>query len=228
MRVSKEAIVGGVGTGYRNVLERLMSMRIIVGMQGIGAMERAYDLAHEYANTREQFGKPIISFDGVSRKLKEMEVQLPRMRKLAFASAHAYDRFSRGYVPCEVGATGVASELEAAKLLPNVARRGLAHYYCSATKLYCSEITQHLAYDSSQVFGGNAFVAENEINKIMRDIRVLTIYEGASEIHEWLLQKTMKAVKMVPSIKPMIASYPEETVYEKMLFARFPKMQGLI
>ena len=55
-----------------------------------------------------------------------------------------------------------------------------------------------------------------------------TIYEGTSEIHEWLLQKTMKAVKMVPTIKPMIAGYSEETVYEKMFFARFPKIRGLI
>ena len=228
LRVPKEAIVGGSGLGYKMVLERLLSMRVIVAIQGCAASQRAYDLSYKYANTREQFGKSIISFDGVGRKLKAMEVQLPRLNKYCYYAAFVCDRFARGYVPSEVGASGRTSELEAAKLLPAEARAGVTHYYASGAKLYTSEIAQHVVYDAAQIFGGNAFVTENEINKLFRDIRVLSIYDGTSEVHEWVIQKSMKAVEMIPSLKPLIAAYPEETVYEKMLFIRFPKLRGLI
>lgn len=224
----KEAMVGDVGNGYRGVLERLMSMRIGVSMQATAAAERMKDLSTTYAETREQFDAPIIHFPGVKRKLDEMSRQIPRMYKYAYTAGYGLDRFNRGWVPPEVGATGPASEEQAASMLPGIVLRGLAHYFASSSKAYTSEMVQHIAYDATQIFGGNGFVSEYEVNKIMRDVRVLSVYEGTTEIHEWILSRSKQAVEMIPTLKPLSTTFDEPTVYEKMFFARFPKLEGLI
>lgn len=228
LRVPKEAIVGKPGNGYRGVLERLMSMRIAVSMQGAASMYRARDLASQYAETRQQFGQPIGQFPAIKYKIDQMNIQVPRMLKFAYTAAYALDRFNKGWIPADVGATGPAAEEQAASLLPGIAMRGLAHYFASSSKTYNAEIAQDMAYDATQIFGGNGFVAENEINKILRDIRVLSIYEGTSEIHDWIISRSMAAVEMIPTLKPLAASYDEKTLYEKMLYLRFPRMENKI
>jgi alkylation response protein AidB-like acyl-CoA dehydrogenase len=228
IELPKEAIVGPVGNGYRGVLERLMSMRIGVAMQATASSERMRDIAKTYAETREQFDSPIMKFPGVQRKIYEMDKQIPRMYKYSYVASHGLDRFYRGWIPTEVGATGPSAENQAASMLPGIVLRGLAHYYASSSKLYTSEIVQHIAYDASQIFGGNGFVMENEINKIMRDIRVLSIYEGTSEIHEWILSRSKQAVEMIPNLKSLTSTWDEKTYYEDMLFLRFPKLKSLI
>ncbi len=228
LRVPKEAIVGKVGNGYRGVLERLMSMRIAVSMQGAASMYRARDLATQYAETRQQFGQPIIQFPAVKSKLDQMNTQIPRMMKYAYTASYALDRFTKGWIPADIGAEGPSVEEQAATMVPSIAMRGLAHYFASSSKTYNAEIAQFMAYDATQIFGGNGFVSEYEVNKILRDIRVLSIYEGTSEIHDWIISRSMQAVDMVPSLKPLAASYDEKTLYEKMLYLRFPRMEGKI
>lgn len=227
-RVPKDAIVGKVGNGYRGVLERLMSMRIAVSMQAASSMYRAYDLAADYAEQRVQFGKPINSFPGVNRKLEAMKEQIERMRHFSYHASFTLDRFHRGWVPADIGATGKASEEQAASMLPGIVLRGLAHYYASGSKAYTTEISQHVAYDATQIFGGNGFIRENEVNKLYRDVRVLSVYEGTTEIHEWILTRSMQAVQMIPTIKPLTTTFGNSTMYEDMFFIRFPKLKGIV
>ena len=229
VRVPKENIVAEAGQGYRKVLERLMGMRLGVSMQAVGASERAYELAKSYSEERVQFGKPIGEFDGVARKLRWMEKTIPRMKAYAFNAAYALDRYYKGYIPAEIpGATGDSSEKMAAEAVPGAVRGGLAHYYVSSAKLYNSEIVQNLLYDATQIFGGSGFMKEMEVNKIMRDIRVLSVYEGTSEVHEFIIERAQLALNMLPKFKPLSDQFDGSTVYEDFLVARFPKLQGLI
>ncbi|MHA2504133.1 MAG: acyl-CoA dehydrogenase family protein [Candidatus Kariarchaeaceae archaeon] len=229
VRVPKENIVATPGDGYRKVLERLMGMRLGVSMQATGGAIRALELAKQYANDRVQFGKPIIEFDGVARKIKEIEKTIPRMRAYGYTAGYALDRYYRGYIPAEIpGATGDASEKMAAESLPSVARTGIAHYYVSAAKIYNAEVVQNILYDASQIFGGAGFISEFEINKIMRDVRVLPIYEGTSEIHEFLITRASQALNLLPKFKTVSSNFEGSTVYEDFLMARFPGLVGKI
>ncbi|MCY3414066.1 MAG: acyl-CoA dehydrogenase family protein [Candidatus Heimdallarchaeota archaeon] len=230
VRVPKENIIAGVGEGYKKVLERLMGMRLGVTFQAMGAAVRATELAKEYAEERMQFGKPISAFPGVSRKLKAMEVTLPRMRTYGFMSALALERYYKNWLPFDVGATGESSEKMAASSLPGAARGGLTHYFISSAKNYTTEIVNHLAYDAQQIFGGNGFVAEYEVNKIARDVRVLNVYEGTSEIHEFIIKRAQQAIALIPESKfPKISkTWAEESTYEKLFYARFPDLKGLM
>lgn len=229
VRVPKENVIGKIGDGYRKVLERLMGMRLGVAFQAVSTAKRGYELAFEYANTREQYGKAIINFPEVSAKLKAMQHQIPRMEDYAYRAAYSIDRHARSWIPTDVGAGGKnITEKVASKMLPSPVREGIAHYYASSAKIYCTEIANSLLYDAQQVFGGMGFVAETEINKIARDARVLSIYEGTSEIHSWAINRARKAVGMIPRFKYPYQQYEDMTVYETMLFARFPHLKELI
>ncbi|MDH5401373.1 MAG: acyl-CoA/acyl-ACP dehydrogenase [Candidatus Heimdallarchaeota archaeon] len=229
VRVPKENLIGKVGEGYSKVLERLMGMRLGVAYQASSMAKRGYQLAVEYAQTREQFGRPIISFPEIKNKIKSMELQIPRLDDYAIRSAFAVERNMRGWIPIEVGAGGKnMAEKMAAKMLPGVVRYGIAHYFVSSAKLYCTEIANSMLYDAQQIFGGMGFVAETEINKIARDARVLSIYEGTSEIHSWAINRAIKAVNMIPKFKYPYLQYDSETIYEKMLFARFNQLKDII
>lgn len=230
VRVPKENIVAGVGEGYKKVLERLMGMRLGVTFQGVGASMRAYELAKTYADERVQFGKPISSFPGVYNKLRAMEATIPKMRIFGFYSAMGLDRYYKGWLPFEVGASGDASEKMAASSLPGTARGGLTHYYVSKAKTYTSEISNYIAYDAQQIFGGNGFVSEYEVNKIARDVRILPVYEGTSEIHEFIIKRAQQAVNLLPASKFVRISeaWSDRTVYDKILYLKFPELDGLI
>lgn len=230
VRVPKEYLIGSTGDGYKKVLERLMGMRLGVAFQSIGMSKRAYTLARDYASERTSYGKPINTFPQISSKLAQMEKQIPRMEDYAYRAAFAIDRYQRGWIPMDVGAGAKnVSEKMAAKMLPGVVRGGIAHYFVSSAKVYTTEVGNQLLYDAQQIFGGNGFVAEYEVNKIVRDARVLPIYEGTSEIHSYVLTKAKKAVDMVPKFKRPYPEYGDDkTIYEKILFARFPDLEKLI
>ncbi len=227
--VPKENVIGKIGEGYRKVLERLMGMRLGVAYQAVSTAKRAYKLAFEYSNIREQYNKPIIAFPEISAKIRAMQRQIPRMEDYAYRAAYSIDRHARSWIPTDVGAGGKnITEKVAAKMLPSIVREGIAHYYASSAKIYCTEIVNTLLYDAQQIFGGMGFVVESEINKIVRDARVLSIYEGTSEIHSWAINRARKAVGMIPRFKYPYQEYEDMTVYETMLFARFPHLKGLI
>ncbi len=222
VRVPKENVIGDLGDGYRKVLERLMGMRIGVVAQAMGSSARALELSKSYAEERIQFGKPIGTFPGVSRKIDDMEKQIPRLRAYGYLSAYALDRYYNGWIPSDIGATGSSAEETAAKMFASPLMVGMAHYYASAAKLYVAEICNSMLYDAQQIFGGNGFVAEYEINKIARDVRVFPVYEGTSEIHEWLIGRSQQAMQMLPKFERTSMSFDGQTAYEKMLDARFP------
>jgi alkylation response protein AidB-like acyl-CoA dehydrogenase len=158
-----------------------------------------------------------------------MDKTIKRMRVYGYQGAYALDRYYKGYIAAEVGATGDASEKMAANNFPSPVLTGLAHYYISQAKLYNTEISNYILYDAQQIHGGSGFISETEVNKIARDVRVLPIYEGTSEIHEWIISRAQDAINMLPKFKRVSSDWEGDlTVYEKILYERFPGIAGKI
>jgi len=224
VRVPKENLIGEIGQGYNKVLERLQGMRIAVAFQSSGATKRVYQLAKNYAETREQFGKTIGSFNDVSRKLDSIKSQISRLEYYAYLSAYALD-ISNYNLPTDnlnlskvpVNLTNIVNQSVPAGIDHN-----LTPYFVSNAKLYCSETCNSLMYDACQIFGGLGFISETEVNKIARDSRVLSIYDGTSEIHHWIINRSQKIIESIDKFVNPYNFIPNQTVYDKMLELKFP------
>ena len=226
--VPKENLIGEIGQGYTRVLERLQGMRMAVAFHAVAASKRAYRLARTHAETREQFNRPIIQFEDVSRKLSNMAEQIPRFTDYAYLSAYALD-YSNLKLETAVKSGGndkFSQYVESS--IPEGVKNGLTHYYVSSAKLYCGELINPYLYDACQVFGGLGFISETEVNKISRDVRILSIFDGTSEIHNWIINRSQKIIQEIPNFQSPNKMYGEPTAYEKMLFARFPNLEKML
>jgi alkylation response protein AidB-like acyl-CoA dehydrogenase len=225
--VPQENLIGEIRQGYNKVLERLMGMRVAVSFQALAALHRSYELSQEYANTREQFGRPIMAFEDISRKVKSIEAQIPRIANYAYLCAYALDRKNKEW---DIHGKGkpVNPDLKIAQSVPLGIQNGLIHYYVSSSKLYCSEIANYALYDAQQVFGGIGFISEAEINKLHRDTRILSIFDGTSEIHHWVVNRAQEIIDGNTDIHRPFESYQTTTPYEDILFTRFPYLQDKI
>jgi alkylation response protein AidB-like acyl-CoA dehydrogenase len=227
VNVPKESLIGEVGQGYNKVLERLMGMRVAVSFQALAALHRSYDLSQEYANTREQFGRPIIAFEDISRKVKSIEAQIPRVANYAYLSAYALDRKNKEW-DVDGKRKPINETLKMAQSVPLGIQNGLIHYYVSSSKLYCSEIANYVLYDAQQIFGGIGFISEAEINKLSRDVRILSIFDGTSEIHHWVVNRAQQVIASLMKFQRPFESYQTTTPYEDILFTRFPDLRDKI
>lgn len=226
--VPKENLVGELGQGYTKVLERLQGMRMAVAFHGVAAAKRAYSIAHTHAETREQFNRPIIAFEDVSRKLNNMRTQISRFEDYAYMSAYALDFSNLNYeTAVKSGNTDKLTQY-IENSIPEGVKKGLTHYYVSSAKLYCGEIINPYMYDACQIFGGLGFISEAEVNKIARDVRILSIFDGTSEIHNWIITRSQKLINEIPNFQSPNKMYEEPTAYEKMMFARFPNLETML
>ncbi len=226
--VPKENLVGELGQGYNKVLERLQGMRMAVAFHSVAASKRAYSIARTHAETREQFNRPIIAFEDVSRKLKNMEQQIPRFMDYAYLSAYALDFYNlKRETAIKSGNSDKLSQY-IENSIPEGVNKGLTHYYVSSAKLYCGEIINPFMYDACQIFGGLGFISEAEVNKIARDVRILSIFDGTSEIHNWIINRSQKIINEMPNFQSPNSLYDEPTAYEKMMFARFPNLETML
>ena len=223
--VPKENLIGELGLGYEKVLERLMGMRVAVGYQSLGACKRAYELAWDYANQREAFGKPIIEIPAVKRKLTWMERQIPKVEEVAYMAGFALD-YSNQTEKLPTRTEGVdPKRREYGEDIKHGVDKGLIHYYVSGAKLYTPEVTNPMLYDACQVFGGMGFVAETEVNRISRDVRVLSIFDGTSEVHHFVLNRHKKILEGLPDHKRPLSYFDYDTVYDDFVYSKFPDLK---
>ena len=187
--VPKENLLGPRGKGYQTVLERLMGMRMGVSMQACGIAERAYDLANAYAKERVQFGHPIGTFPGVANKLKGMEVNLSRMRKLSFEASYVLSKFQAGQLIKAKYLKTTPEEDQALKEFADQYNRGILNLTISKAKMFNTEVGWMITDDALQIHGGNGFIRDYKVEKLLRDFRILRIYEGTSEIQEYIVNR---------------------------------------
>lgn len=178
--VFKDAPAKIVGSRRLGLIKYVMSLmnsaRLGVGAQSVGLAEAAYREALKYAKEREQFGKAIIQYPAVYEMLTRMKVKTDGIRSLLYETARYVDIYkSYGFIA------------EGRKLTPEERKdqkfySKKADYFTPLLKLISSEYSNEIAYDSLQVHGGTGFMKDFPIERIFRDARITTIYEGTSQL----------------------------------------------
>lgn len=165
VRVPKDRVLGKEGEGFRIALSTLDTGRVSLAAGAVGLMQRALDLSLAYAGERKQFGKPIAQFQLVQEHLAAMKLDLEASRLLTYRAAWKKVR-------------GEAYTLEA-----------------SMAKLFASEAANRVAYRAIQVHGGYGFFEEYEVARLYRDARILTLYEGTSEVQKLIIGAHLTGIR---------------------------------
>ncbi|BBL81859.1 acyl-CoA dehydrogenase [Thermus thermophilus] len=165
VRVPKDRVLGKEGEGFRIALSTLDTGRVSLAAGAVGLMQRALDLSLAYAGERKQFGKPIAQFQLVQEHLAAMKLDLEAARLLTYRAAWKKVK-------------GEPYTLEA-----------------SLAKLFASEAANRVAYRAIQVHGGYGFFEEYEVARLYRDARILTLYEGTSEVQKLIIGAHLTGVR---------------------------------
>ena len=158
------------------VMSLMNSARIGVGAQSVGLSEAAYREAVKYANERTQFGKAIIHFPAVYELITNMKVTIHAERSLLYETTRFVDMYK------------VLTEISEERKLTPEERKELKYYkrladaFTPLLKLVASAYSNTIAYYSLQVHGGTGFMKDFPIERIYRDARITTIYEGTSQL----------------------------------------------
>jgi butyryl-CoA dehydrogenase len=158
-RIPASHMLGEAGQGYKIALSNLEGGRIGIAAQAVGMAQAAYDYALGYAKERITFGKPIIEHQAVAFRLADMATELHAARQLVYHAAALKDAGK----PC-------LSEA------------------CMA-KLYASEAAERICRDAMQTLGGYGYVEDFPLERIYRDVRVASMYEGTSDIQKIIIAR---------------------------------------
>ena len=165
MRVPASQRLGEEGEGFKIAMATLDGGRIGIAAQAVGIAQGAFEEALAYSKEREQFGKPISTFQAIQHYLADMSTELDAARLLTWKAAWAKENKKR-------------YSLEAAQ-----------------AKLFSSEMAQHVTNKAIQIHGGYGYIREYNVERYFRDARITEIYEGTSEIQkmviaDWVLNKS--------------------------------------
>ena len=152
-RVPKENLIGKEGAGFLVAMKTLDSSRTGVGAQGVGVAQGAYEEAVAFARKRVQFGHPVISFQAIQHMLADMATSIEAARALVLTVARFIDS----------GAKDVSKE-------------------SAMSKLFATDVAMKVTTDALQVTGGSGYMKEYPLEKMMRDAKILQIYEGTNQI----------------------------------------------
>jgi short/branched chain acyl-CoA dehydrogenase len=159
VRVPEGNLLGPRGKGFQQFLEILDGGRISVAAMGVGLAQGAYDLAYAYAKEREQFGRPIASFQAVRFRLADMATEIEAGRALVLKAAWLKDQ-------------GRPFGREAA-----------------IAKLYTGELSNRAANWALQIHGGYGYMDEYAISRLYRDQKILEIGEGTNEVQRMVIAR---------------------------------------
>jgi alkylation response protein AidB-like acyl-CoA dehydrogenase len=161
MQVPVENRLGEEGEGFRIAMANLNAGRIGIAAQAVGIAEGALTAAKNYANERYQFGKPILSQQGIAFKMADMETAVESAKLLMYRAAFLYDQ----KLPCKKEA--------------------------SMAKLFASQTAMNVAIDAIQVLGGYGYMKDYPVERYFRDAKVCEIYEGTSEIQRIVISSQL-------------------------------------
>ncbi len=161
VRVPGRNVLGEVGKGYRTAIETLNEGRIGIGAQMLGLAQGALDHTLRYTQEREQFGRSISSFQGVQFQLAEMATEIEAARLMVYNAARLKDAGQ-----------------------PFLTQAAMA-------KLYASEMAQRVASMCIDLHGGYGFTKEYPVEKLYRDAKIGTIYEGTSNMQKQTIAKAL-------------------------------------
>ncbi|MDO9154150.1 MAG: Acyl-CoA dehydrogenase C-terminal domain-containing protein [Paludibacter sp.] len=169
-----------VGSRRLGLIKYVMSLmngaRLGVGAQSVGVSQAAFEEAIAYARDRRQFGKAIIEFPAVYEMLSMMKAKLDASRALLYETTRFVDVY-KAYEGIEATRKLTSEEKADYKDFQR-----LADAFTPMLKMFSSEYANQNAYDSIQVHGGSGFMKDYACERIYRDARILTIYEGTSQL----------------------------------------------
>ncbi|MBO0775417.1 MAG: acyl-CoA dehydrogenase, partial [Actinobacteria bacterium] len=157
VRVPEAARLGAEGEGFRVAMNSLDKGRVTVGAGCVGIIRGCLEAVVGYARERTQFGRPLASFQLIQDMIAEMSVEADAARLLVWRAA---DLIERGQ-PCGVAA--------------------------SKAKYFASEAAVRASSLAVQAFGGYGYIDEYPVQKYLRDARVMTLYEGTSQVQKLLI-----------------------------------------
>lgn len=195
-----------VGTRRMGLIKYVMSLmngaRLGVGGQSVGVSQAAYDEALAYARDRKQFGKAIIEFPAVYEMLSIMKAKLDASRALLYETARFVDVY-KAYEAISQERTLTPEERTEYKEYQR-----LADAFTPILKMFASEYANQNAYDSIQIHGGSGFMKDYACERLYRDARILTIYEGTSQL------QTVAAIRHVTTgnFLKQIRHYEEQPI----------------
>lgn len=158
-RVHQDQVLGVVGDGFVQAMKVLDGGRISIAALSLGIAKGAFDAALKYSKEREQFGKPISSFQAISFKLADMATQIEAAELLTYQAADLKNRGQK------------------------VTRES------AFAKYYASEVCVRVATEAVQIFGGYGYTKDFPVEKFYRDSKLCTIGEGTSEIQKLVIAR---------------------------------------
>jgi hypothetical protein len=162
-RIPADQLLGDEGQGFVNTMQVLDAGRIGIAALSVGLAQGAYEAALAYAHERKAFGKPISGFQAIQFKLADAATKIEAARLLTYRAAFMKEQ-------------GRRTTLES-----------------SMAKLYASEIAVRVAEDCVQIHGGYGFVKDYPAEKYFRDVKLMTIGEGTSEIQRLVIARRLLA-----------------------------------
>ncbi|PTX54988.1 acyl-CoA dehydrogenase [Melghirimyces profundicolus] len=163
VRVAGDALLGEENMGFYHAMKMLEESRPVVGAGAVGVARAAYEYALDYARERKQFGKPIFKNQSISFMLADMRSKIEASRLLVWRAAEMYDRGE----PCSMEG--------------------------SMAKAFAAETAMEVTTNAVQILGGYGYMRDYPVEKWMRDAKVLSIYEGTTQIQKLVMTKLMEA-----------------------------------
>jgi len=163
VKVPKENRIGEDGFGFKFAMKTLSGGRIGIAAQALGIASGAYELARDYSKVRKAFGTEICNHQAIAFKLADMHTSIAAARHLVMKSAWDKDQ-------------GNSYDMSSAM-----------------AKLYASQVAMDVSVEAVQVHGGNGFVKEYHVERLMRDAKITQIYEGTSEIQKIVISRGLLA-----------------------------------
>jgi alkylation response protein AidB-like acyl-CoA dehydrogenase len=161
-RVPADRLIGEEGEGFAYAMRTLDYSRPGIAAQALGIAQGAFDFAARYATERQQFGKPIGEFQGVSFMLADMAMQLEAARMLVYKSLAL----------CDAGDERMT-------------------YFSSVAKCFASDAAMRITTDAVQVLGGYGYIREYPVERYMRDAKITQIYEGTNQIQRVVIAREL-------------------------------------
>jgi alkylation response protein AidB-like acyl-CoA dehydrogenase len=152
-RIPKENIIGKEGLGFIIAMKTLDNARAGVGAQGVGVAQGAFEESFSFARQRVQFGHPIVSFQAVQHMLADMATEIEAARALVYSVARYADNGTKDF------------SKESAM-----------------AKVFATDMAMRVTTNAVQVMGGSGYMREYPVEKMMRDAKILQIYEGTNQI----------------------------------------------
>jgi alkylation response protein AidB-like acyl-CoA dehydrogenase len=159
VKVPKENRIGEDGFGFKFAMKTLNGGRIGIASQALGIASGAYELARDYSKVRKSFGTEICNHQAIAFKLADMHTQIEAARHLVLKAAWDKDQ-------------GNSYDMSSAM-----------------AKVFASQVAMDVTVEAVQIHGGNGYVKEYHVERLMRDAKITQIYEGTSEIQKIVISR---------------------------------------